>query len=141
MSQTIEEKRVAVARDALAQVMGGEWTAARGYHLPPGCGCLIFLLNQARKDTLSDSELIDWCNVSRFATWFEGWHGFSKWTDAFPNDRERLIALLQNIIRNSGFLVPSDIRPIEPESPTVPTMDFMEPLGGLRMIEAQQLQL
>lgn len=164
MNGTLEEKRVAVARDALAQVQFGIIEAGRGLYFfkkdDGRCrvcalgamflGAVVHGLCKMPEDQnymsgkIEDGllELWDVHQQDLIEENFEGWDAWNhdqdaaegRWRMAFDNNTDRLIAILQNIIRNNGTFVPTDIRPIEVDSPTIPTLDFHRDLTADRAL-------
>jgi len=45
-------------------------------------------------------------NADRIEEYFEGYDGDEKYLDEYPNDSERLIAILQNVVKNKGQFIP-----------------------------------
>ncbi|HYF35126.1 MAG TPA: hypothetical protein VD994_07560 [Prosthecobacter sp.] len=135
----LETKRVAVAKDALSQVECGRFRTQTGYFRNHGdhCrGCALGSLMLGMID-LGLAPMPDVNRPAHQSLWhefrkmwgdgfvtvagdieraYEGLHYF-QWEQEFPVRRDRLIAILQNIIRNNGTFIPSDIQPIEPSIP------------------------
>lgn len=135
----LQEKRVAVAKDALAQVECGRfvpdycycvWRQEKCY----GCAIGALLLGAIDCQWAKRSEAIVAFDVhdGLESLWSSGelniiedtHEGSYEWAKRYGDRRGRMTAILQNIIRNNGTFIPSDLRPISPEAPTINSLDF-----------------
>lgn len=147
----IQTKRVAVAKDALMQARSGICEGVSGLYVfqknwNSACqvcalgGLLLGAVSQGLcPDVLMQSATsVRWVSgresiedaLSAFWTSAElgdiesAFEVPGDWLRYFESDTDRLIAILQNIVRHNGSFDPADIRPIEPDAPTINSIDF-----------------
>lgn len=138
---SIAQDTVELAKSAIELVRRDKWTCTSAasdtlYDPPaPGAfrsGCVVWLIQHF--------EHLGACGaaVHRLKDLYYYYEECKPVLRMFPNDRDRMIALLMNVIRNHGTFVPTDIRPIEDDAPTIPTLDFKDHdihcLADLRMV-------
>jgi hypothetical protein len=119
MNATEQQILVEVAKKSLQKLVSGEWEAASGVRCRGNRGCFISLTMDVQH---SLRQICCFGNEAEAMVYFEGWDArvylfVPQWMAMFPTYHDRLVAILQNIIRNAGTFVPSDIQPIETAAP------------------------